>query len=180
MLRPSIKNKFLSPETITFLGTWLLLMTAGRDKFFRDPGTFSHLAWGDHLLSGKGLIHSDIYSFTFHGQPWIFQQWLADCLISVIHRFSGFEGLLLVAATSFSLLNAWLLNRLLKAGIHFSAALLIVSLFTLAGAHHYHVRPHVASILFLAFIFSRFCDFEAGRLKFGPTSMEGFWEDWVR
>ena len=163
--KPPFIKRFFCGETIVFLSTWALLMSAGRNKLFRDPGTFSHITWGDYIFSSHTLIYSDIFSFTFAGKPWISQQWLGDCLMSFIHKIGSLDGLLIITATCFALLNAWLMNRLMKAGLHFLLAFSIISLYTLAGAHHYHVRPHLASIFFLAITFSWLCNFEAQRLK---------------
>lgn len=160
-------KKYFREETIVFLGTWLLLMLFGRSQLFRDPGTFSHIVFGEHILSTHQFFHTDLFSFTFGGKPWIAQQWFGECIMAFIHRISGFDGLLIVTVTSFAFLYAWLMNRLMKSGLHFSLALLIISLTFLASSHHYHIRPHIVSVLLLALIFPRLCDYEAGRLKLG-------------
>jgi hypothetical protein len=167
---PLLKRLFCA-ETVVFLGAWFLLMFFGRTQLFRDPGTFSHIVFGQHILSTHQLFHTDIYSFTFGGQPWIAQQWLGECIMAFLYKIGGFDGLLVVTVTLVAFLYAWLMNRLVNSGMHFSLALLIISLTFLASAHHYHIRPHIVTILFLASVFSRLCDYEAGRLRIGSL----FW-----
>jgi hypothetical protein len=171
MVKTTLLKRLFCAETVVFLGTWFLLMFFGRTQLFRDPGTFSHIVFGERILSTQQLFHTDIYSFTFGGKPWIAQQWLGECVMAIIHKLSGFDGLLVVTVTLVAFLYAWLMNRLMKAGIHFSLALLILSLTFLASSHHYHIRPHVVTVLFLAFLFSRLCDYEVGRLRIGSL----FW-----
>src|SRR3974377_1083296 len=105
-------KKFFSLETLIFLCIWLFLMINGPAKLFRDPGTFFHTKMGEMILESGHLPQTDIFSFTFPGKPWIAHQWLGECLMGVIHRISGFDGLLLVTATLLAYLFAWISQRL--------------------------------------------------------------------
>ena len=91
-----------------FFSVWLLLFMAGKSKLFRDPGTFSHTVFGEHILDTGHLIYQDSFSFTHFGEPWIAQQWLGECIMAAIQRLAGLDGLLVVTVSLIALLSpAW-------------------------------------------------------------------------
>jgi len=140
-------------------------MIAGPTKLFRDPGTFFHTKMGEYILHSGQLPYRDFFSFTFNGESWIAQQWLGECIMALIHKVTGLDGLLLATATILAGLYAGIAHRLIRSGLHFMLATMLVVFTLAASAFHFHVRPHIFSILFLCFIFCRLTDFEAGRIR---------------
>ena len=134
-------------------------------SLFRDPGTFFHIRMGEYILQSGQFPYKDFFSFTFSGEPWIAQQWLGECLMAFIHRIAGFDGLLLATAKILAGLYAWITHRLIRSGMHFLLVTMLIVFTLAASAFHFHVRPHILSILFLGIIFSLLLDFEAGRIK---------------
>jgi len=159
-------QKIFRAEILIFLIIWIFLMVRGPMRLFRDPGTFFHTRLGDYILTSGHLPQTDIFSFTFEGKPWIAHQWLGECIMGLIHKMLGFDGLLLATASLLAFLFAWISHRLVRSGMHFMLVTLIISLTFAASAIHLHVRPHIVSIFFLALIFWRLSDFEARRLNF--------------
>ena len=150
-------------SALIFSAVWLLLFVAGRDRLFRDPGTFFHTAAGERLLATGQLIHQDVYSFTCYGEPWIAQQWLGECIMAAIHRIAGLDGLLVATVSLIALLWSGLALRIERCGMNPALASLILAFSMAASSHHFHVRPHIVTILFTAFVYSRLCDVETGR-----------------
>ena len=99
-------------DTMIFGSVWLLLFVAGRDRLFRDPGSFAHTVIGERILDTGHLIDRDPFSFTRFGEPWIAQQWLGECIMAVVHRMAGLDGLLVVTVTLIALLYANLAARI--------------------------------------------------------------------
>jgi hypothetical protein len=64
-------------------------------------------------------------------------------------------------------LYAWLGGRLVRCGLHGSLAGVLVGLTLAASAAHFHVRPHVLTLLFFGWTFAALCAFEAGRIGLG-------------
>lgn len=159
-------KKFFRMEVLIFLIIWLFLMIRGPARLFRDPGTFFHTKLGEYILTSGDLPTADIFSFTFKGKPWIAHQWLGECIMGLIHRILGFDGLLLTTAILLAYLFAWVSHRLVRSGMHFMLVTLIISLAFAASSIHLLIRPHIVSVLLLALIFSRLIDFEAGRVNF--------------
>jgi hypothetical protein len=155
------------PETAIFLVLWLLLMVGGRDKLFRDPGTFWHTRLGLIMLEEHHLIHGDSFSFTVGptpaGHDWLPHQWLGEWLMGVLYRIGGWDVLHLAAATILAGLYAWIARRLICCGLHWVLAALIMFLTLAAGSSHFHTRPHLATMVFFGTTFAFLADFEAGR-----------------
>ncbi len=150
-------------ESIVFTVVWLILIIFGRTMLFRDPGTFWHLSVGHGILSSYHLPTTDTFSFTFYGQPWAAHEWLMEVLMAFIYGRFGFDGLLLGTAAALAGLYTWLFSRLRRAGLNLPVATLLLALVLAASSHHFHVRPHILSLIFLGLTFAWLCDFEAGR-----------------
>ncbi|MHC4178429.1 MAG: hypothetical protein ACYSWU_13030 [Planctomycetota bacterium] len=158
-------RRFWRAETGVFLGIWLALMLMARSSLLRDPGTFWHVKVGQRMIESREVIQTDPFSFTRGGQPWVAHQWLAECGMAVVHRLSGFDGLLLVTATLLAGLYTWVASRLARAGFHLLLVGLVLALVLLASSHQFHARPLIFTIALLGVTFSLLVDVEAGRKR---------------
>jgi len=158
---------FFGPGTLLFLALWLVLLLGGRSRFFQDPGTFWHTVVGEQILTSRGFFDTDDFTFTFQGKSWVPHQWLGECLMAFIYAVDGFDSLLLVSATLLAALFTWLGVRLMRCGLHPSLAVVLVALAVAVSAGHFHVRPHLASIVCFAITMAFLCDFENGRIGLG-------------
>ena len=153
----------LSPEMGVFVAVWLALLAGGRSRLFQDPGTFWHTAVGRQILDSGDFVARDTFTFTHEGRPWVAHQWLGECGMAVLEAAGGWDLLLLLTATLLAGLYAWLAARLRQCGLHWFAAALVIAIAVGAGSHHFHVRPHLATLVFTAVGFAWLCDVEAGR-----------------
>jgi hypothetical protein len=160
-------KRFWRPETGIFLGIWLVLMVGGRSRFLQDPGTFWHTVVGEHMLATWQPIYRDTFSFTFAGEPWIPHQWLGECLMAAVHRVAALDSLLLATVTLLACLYTWVAHRLIRAGLHWSLAMVIVGLTLAASSSHFHIRPHIGTIVLLGCTVAFLGNFEAGRIGIG-------------
>ena len=158
-----MKQRLWRSETAVFLGIWIVLITTGRSRLLRDPGTFWHTVVGQRFLAGE-FPWTDPFSFTCAGQPWIAWWWLAECVMALLHQWAGLDGLLLATVTILASLYTWVAHRLMRAGMSGGLAVLGTVLTMTASSYHFHARPHLATIVLLGWTFARLCDFEAGRL----------------
>jgi hypothetical protein len=159
-------SRFWRPETGIFLCLWLYLLLAGQTRLLRDPGTFWHTVLGEKMLSSGQLVHGDPFCFTDPPgkAEWIPHQWLGECLMALLHRIDGLDSLVLATATILASLYTWLAHRLIRSGLHWSLAGLVIVFVVAASASHFHARTHLATIAFLGISFAWLCDFEAGRI----------------
>jgi hypothetical protein len=157
-------SPFWRPETGIFLGVWLVLLIGGRERLFRDPGTFWHTLVGERILSTGEFLDHDPYTYTFAGQPWVPHQWLGECVMALIHRVDAYDSLLLAATVGIAGLFTWAAHRLIRSGLHWSLSAVVVVLLFAASTSHLHIRPHLFTIAFLGITFAWLVDFEAGRI----------------
>jgi len=155
-------QKWWRPETGLFLCIWALLMIGGQSRFFQDPGTFWHTVVGEQMLATGKLIYQDTFSFTFAGRPWSPHQWLGECIMAVLQRVDELDTLLLASVTMLACLYTWLAKRLIRSGLHWSLAGIVVGLTLAASSSHFHIRPHIGTIVFTGITFAFLCDFERG------------------
>ncbi|HEY4759404.1 MAG TPA: hypothetical protein VIH42_02370 [Thermoguttaceae bacterium] len=146
-----------------FIILWLILMIAGRSAMFRDPGTFWHVVVGEKILSARQVPQEDTFSFTSGGQPWVADQWLAEIGMAAVHRMAGWDGLLAVTAAILAGVYTGIISRMLRAGMHWLLAVMILALALLASSHQFHVRPLVLSMAGLTITFSLLLDVETGK-----------------
>jgi hypothetical protein len=135
---------------------------AGRTKFLGDADTFWHIAVG-RLTLDSGLVHHDPFSFTRHGESWIANQWLAECIMAMADRLGGFDGIFvltvgILAATYMVLSYRWIVR-----GFDPLLTLAIMSLIISASAYTLNARPHIVSIGLLGLVFWLLRDIEDGR-----------------
>ncbi len=155
---------YVKPPTLLFLVLWLILLAGGRSRFFQDSDTFWHTVVGEKVLH-DGFIDTDSFTFTRHGQKWIPNQWLGEVLMALVHRIDGLDTLLLLTATLLAALITWLGVRLMRCGLHAAFAAVLVALAMAASSGHFHVRPHLATMVGFAITMAFLCDFEVKRIS---------------
>src|SRR5207253_9500695 len=147
---------------------WIYLLLAGHQgAFLRDPGVFWHCVVGERILDTGEFLRPgtqiDPFSCTRAGQPWIAQQWLAECFMATLYRIGGLDSLVLAAATILAALHAWIAQRIIRAGFHWLFGVLLAVLLFFASSYHFHPRPHLATIVLMGWTFAHLCDVENGR-----------------
>jgi hypothetical protein len=114
-----------------------------------DPDVWWHLRTGQLITQTRAFLHTDPFSFTRHGEPWVNHEWLSDVLLYGLYRAVGWGGLIVVfgAITSLTLMLVFVRCP----GKPYFAALAL-TLGAYAAAPGWGVRPHTISLL-LASIF---------------------------
>ena len=111
-----------------------------------DPDVWWHLKTGEYIAAHRNVPHTDPFSYTRAGTPWIAHEWLTDLMLYGIYRAAGWGGLIVIFAAILS--AAFFLLFLRCAGSPYIAG--ILTLFgAWATAPVWGVRPQVLS-LFLA------------------------------
>jgi hypothetical protein len=152
-----------APAAVFFLIIWLALVIFGRSSLLQDPGTFWHLVLGQRLLADGELTYRDSFTFTHDGQGWLSLQWLGEAAMAAAYRAAGWDGLLLLTVTILAATYAWLAARLMRAGLHWLPTAVLVAVVIAASSHHFHARPHLATIAFVGLTMAMLCEVESGR-----------------
>jgi hypothetical protein len=122
-----------------------------------------HLGAGHFIVQNHSVPHTDPFSSTFAGKPWIAHEWLSGVLFYLAYSAVGASGLLLLTAGVLAL--AFLLAYL-RSGGHLPARILALALGVWATSPIFCVRPQIFTYLlfsiFLLFL-TRF--FETGSYR---------------
>lgn len=147
-----------------FLVLLIVLLVAGRSALLRDPGTFWHTRLGLDAWSTGQFTRHDSFTFTRDGHPWLAVQWLGDMLLAAAFTWGGWDCVLLLAAVSLAGIYTWLACRTMAAGLSGGAAIVLLVLVLGASSHHFHARPHLASIAGMGFTCALLCDVGSRRV----------------
>jgi len=84
----SAKRVFLA---VLFLG--LFAMTA---RNVTDPDVWWHLKTGQYIAEHRSVPHTDPFSYTRAGEPWVAHEWLTELFLYELQRAAGWGGLIVV------------------------------------------------------------------------------------
>ena len=73
---------------------------------FNDGDVSSHIATGQWILDHRALPHTDPFSFTWAGRPWVPFEWLAEVLFAGSYRLAGYSGVAALATAAMMSLHA--------------------------------------------------------------------------
>jgi hypothetical protein len=143
MIHATVK-KLLRTRNV-FLAALFLGLFAMAARNVTDPDVWWHLKTGQYISETGSVPHTDPFSYTRTGQPWVAHEWLSELLMYKLERTAGWGGLILIFAAvltgAFSLLY-------LRCG----SATYVAGVATLAAAWAtvplWGVRPQVLSLLF--------------------------------
>jgi len=113
-----------------------------------DNSFLTHLATGRLILDGK-LPHTDPYSFTAAGRPWVVQSWLASVIDAGLERIAGLGAVRLFCGLLMGAL-VWLIWRLTKPAGDLMARLITLFLAAGAGVNWWGERPQMIAFVLLA------------------------------
>jgi len=121
----------------------LFLMTL---RPIADPDFWWHLRTGQLILQTHAIPHTDPFSYTMVGKPWITHEWLSEIIIYVLFRLGGYG--LLIFTFSIFITAAFLLTYLRSAPrIRPYVAGFVLLLGAVATAPTWGVRPQMISLL---------------------------------
>ena len=114
-----------------------------------DADLPGHLAYGmEHLRSGQ-LQHTDPYSYTVPGAPWINHEWAFELLIALVYTGAGTWGLVLLQTVAWTLTGALVLRLALRQSVDPRATVVLLVFYLLLSYPSVSTRPQL--VTFLAF-----------------------------
>ncbi|NVN87519.1 MAG: hypothetical protein HXX15_15690 [Rhodopseudomonas sp.] len=126
------------------IGVYALLLVAG-NGLLNDPDTLWQVTVGQWIIDHRAVPHTDVYSFTMQGQPWISTQWLAQVAYAISYALAGWAGPVVLAAAALAATFA-LYARFLGARLTESATLVFAAAALALMAPHMLARPHVLAM----------------------------------
>ena len=130
--------------TVAWWGIGALL---GAVRLF-DNSFFTHLATG-RLILGGSIPHTDPYTFTASGRPWVVQSWLASLFDASIERVVGLGGIRVFQGLCVGTILA-LLWRLSKPADRLISRFIVMIASGIVGFIWWNERPQMLAFVFMA------------------------------
>ncbi len=146
LLRTSFRTDFRTAFSTTraFLAILFLGLFAMAARNATDPDLCWHLRTGEYIAQHKSVPHTDPFSYTRAGEPWVAHEWGTELLLYQIQRTLGFAGLILIFA---AILCAAFYCLYLRCGSAPYIAGIVTLCAAWATAPTWGVRPQVLSFL---------------------------------
>ena len=106
-----------------------------------------HLASGRWILAHHAVPHTDPFSFTAAGTPWLDHEWLFQVLVAAVDGVAGGAGLVALRIVLVAALGVVLLVASHRSGLDPGLALMVSSV-ALAGARmRFFLRPELVTLV---------------------------------
>jgi hypothetical protein len=103
------KTGDLLPRSLVplLIGVILIPGTLGSSAtIFNDGDVSWHIATGRWILDHGTIPHTDPFSFTWAGQPWVPFEWLSEVILAGSYRLAGYSGVAALATAAMMALHA--------------------------------------------------------------------------
>ena len=145
-LSPSLCDMFF----LAVIGWSFMTSGTGWSRLLWDGDTAIHIAIGDWILDHGMIPTRDPFSFTQPGAPWIPYEWGTEVLFAQLNHAFGLKGVVFVCGVAIAALIVVLLRTMITAGADVLLSVMTALLASNALLIHYHARPHLFTLLFLA------------------------------
>lgn len=145
-ITPSLCDLFL----LSVIGWSFMTAGTGWSRLLWDGDTAIHIAIGDWILDHAKIPVTDPFSFTQPNTPWIPYEWGTAVLFAKLHFMFGLKGVVFLCGVMIAVLITVILRTMLSAGADTLLSVLAALLASNALLLHYHARPHLFTLLFLA------------------------------
>lgn len=133
------------PAALAMAALFYLLLLALGGRLLNDADTFWQIALGDWIVANGAVPHTDTFSWTVAGQPWISSQWLAQVIFAQAHALAGWSGVVVVSAAAIALAFG-LLARFLMTRLAAGPALALTTAALVLASPHLVARPHALAL----------------------------------
>jgi hypothetical protein len=110
----------------------------------------THIRIGDYIRSTHNVPTRDFFSFSRPGQEWYAFEWLTEVIFSFLHSYVGLKGIVLLSGVVIAGTFTIVLLHTLWRGANVLVALALCLMAVNASSIHFHARPHIFTLLFLA------------------------------
>lgn len=139
--RPAAKA-WLDVNAPALMAIFVFAIVMWPTALLNDSDTWWHLSAGDWIVAHGTVPHTDPFSWTFAGKPWIAHEWLSEILLSRVFAAAGWPGVMLLTACA-AATGVFLLAR--EVARHLSGLALWLTVLGAAALFSPHLlaRPHI-------------------------------------
>ena len=133
-----------------FLGVLLIPAILGSSQtIFNDGDVSWHIATGQWILDHRAIPHTDPFSYTWAGKPWVPIEWLAEVGYAAAYRLAGYGGVAALVTSALIALHALVFTNATRF-VRPWAALGVIVLLDVTLIPMLLARPHVLAWPLLA------------------------------
>jgi hypothetical protein len=144
-MMPTVKEFLQFRRAFVFVVFIGIFAMAARNVL--DPDVWWHLKTGEWIAQHRAVPHSDPFSYTRAGQPWVAHEWLSELIIYGIFRSTGYAGLIVFFA---GIISAAFVPLYLRCKTNAVIAGSVTVWGALATTVVWGVRPQIFSFLLLS------------------------------
>ncbi len=118
-----------------------------------------HLATGK-LIWTKGIPHTDPFSYTFQGKPWVDAMWLFQAIAYKAYETAGYAGVVALKIFILALTFLFLWFAFKESGVDHLVSLTFLFLVLIGSSYRFMCRPHICGFLFITIFWWRLLVFK--------------------
>jgi hypothetical protein len=142
------RRPWQSPLIALMIAVVLIPAVLGSSKtIFNDGDVSWHIATGQWILHHRAIPHTDPFSFTWAGKPWVPIEWLSEVIYASAYELAGYAGVAALVTAALAGLHAVVF---LNARRWVGAALVPIVAMDLVLIPMLLARPHVLTWPLLA------------------------------
>ncbi len=128
----------------------LLSVAAFSPRIFVDGDTNWHVAAGRWIIGHLSVPHTDPFSYTFAGKPWVAHEWLSEVLMTLGYDAAGWSGVVLLIGAAAGLAYA-MISAELRLWMGPVGQIIGVALSFACLQPFLYARPHIVALPVLVF-----------------------------
>jgi hypothetical protein len=122
-------------------------------KNINEPDIFWQIRAGEWILENGKVPTTDIFSFTFDGEPWNNVKWGSEVVFAIFTKLGGIEALIFLQIIVVFLILFSLIKTFRQFSYNLYAELIILLILLIGSAFRFNTRPEMFSHLFTAVYF---------------------------
>jgi len=132
---------------------------------FTDPDFWWHVRTGQYIVETRSIPHTDLFSYTAFGKPWITHEWVSQILMYLLHDNLGYWGNVVFFAAIVTLTFFLLFKLVVKVGVNEILAICLVFLSALIARPFFTVRPLAFTWLFFVLFLFLLYSYHRGQVR---------------
>jgi hypothetical protein len=138
-----------SPAALLFASIALLVCGVRGFALVNSDGDLGrHLRVGEYILRSQSIPHTDLFSHTMLGQPFVPYEWLSEAAFALVFRVAGLPGVSVFCALMMATALTLVFLYMIRAGTDTLLSLIATLLAIMLTGIHWLARPHLFTILF--------------------------------
>lgn len=147
---PDFQWQRVFPLVAAIAGYGLALFT---HRILSDADIYWHIKTGEWILQHGAVPHTDPFSYTFSGVPWMAIEWLSEILMALVYEAGQWNGIVIFFGVV-TALTFWLLAKLLSRQLAPLAGFIVFLLSVACIWPSFLARPHLLALPILVVWFA--------------------------